>query len=476
MALYYPAQLLVVYSAANVRLFFRIYFIVLGIVIAPIGQACSAAATRLKLAKGKDVKLTEMLGWLGGFDTLSSLWKLRAFPSGPLLTLFMLTAYIVGLASDLVGVYIRTVEVRDQCTFGTGLVLSATRSMGLVPWNGYPYTVIQQASSLSLANDGLQGIYAKVNQDGRFSAVDADVLGTWVCTQNPLELVYPVNDSPFNVVTDLVNHGLLYNINTAAPEWSNANTSIEHITILDTSNDGALNATWDLRASTSTYNAESNTNTMLSFQCTLDDRVGWLTEVLKGINTESTMADWIQIVQGSLYSGTGTPARANLGSILEKQLNTMVMIASGGNNLLDSSQSSSTQGCLTDRTWILWEVVGLALIAALLNVLLLVYLVCLKLLEKKYRRQDHYSTTADARSSVQKRLEVVPVDFLGWTSQAVEESRLVGQAGIQNTNRSTKPRELKHRKFGWLDLDNRFGVLKDGEQSEQVSLLIQRPK
>lgn len=471
-----PAQIILTYSASNVRLFFRIYFIVLGTIAAPLGQACSAAAIKLKLAKGKNVKLTEMLGWLGGLDTLLSLWKLRAFPSGPTLTFFMLLTYLVGLASDLVGAYIRTVDVRDQCTFGTGLVLSSSQaSMAHPPWNGYPYSVIQQAFAFSLANDGLQGIYTKVNEDKSFSAVQDDVLGTWRCTQNSLELDYPINESVYDMTVDLVKHDLLYNVNTVAPAASYGNTSTEHITLLDTSNIGTNGEAWDVRACISTYNTESNTNTMLSFQCTLNDSAGWLTDVLKDIDTGTTMAAWSLTIQGSCYSGTGTPARSNLGTILEREFNTMVMIANGHNYLLNSSESSSTQGCLTSRTWILWEVVGLAVLAALINMLLLAYFVILKLLQMKYSMQEHYSMTTEAPVKVRKGLKSVPGDFLQWTSQAVEES-LLGDRTRMHDEKLVEPKELRRRRFGWRDADNRFGILKDVRHSEEVSLLVQRPK
>lgn len=472
---FYPAQLVVEYSAANVRLFFRVYFILLGIIVAPLGQACSAAAVKLKLSKGKDVRLTEMLGWLGGVDTLLSLWKLRTFPSGPLLTFFMLAAFFTGLASDLVGSYIRTVEVHDQCTFGTGLVLSSTSDLAHVPWNGYPYTVIQQATSFSLANQGLQGIYAKVNQDTRFSASENDILGSWKCTQNVTELDYPTSDSILDIATDLVGHGLLYSIDTATAVYSGGNTSVEHIVILDTSNDGIYGETWNVKASISTYNVVSNTNTMLSFQCTLEDTVGWLTNILKVIDTDLTIPDWRQVIQGSCYSGTGTPARSDLGTILANKFNAMVMIASANNYLLNSSESSSTQGCLTDRTWVLWEVVGLAMIAAMINLLLLLYIIVLKLLGRSYKKREQYSRATEAQVAVKAELEYVPGDFLGWTSQAVEESSLGTRTRMQ-TDKCTMPKDLKRRKFGWRDSDNRFGVLQNGEHIEEVSLLVQRPK
>lgn len=470
-------QLLVNYQAANVRLFFRVYFIVLGLTVAPIGDACSSVAARLRITKRQNVELTKMFGWLGGIDCVTTIWKTRAFPSGFLLTIFMLAAFFVSLASDLVSAYIRSVSVHDRCIFGTGLVLEPTRSLNGVPYNGFPYTVVSQAQTISLANGGLQGIYAKVNQATDFSATADDVLGGWQCTQESLELDYSVSTDVVTVAQDLVSHNLIYHFETVSYIWGGSNSSIEHMVFVDASNDGAIGTPWDVRTSVSTNSTASNTNTMLSFSCKLHDKVGWLNNTLSGINAQTTIANWVAIIQGACYSGTGSAARSDLSGILERMFNTVVMIASGGNILLDSSQASSTQGCLTTRTWVLWEVIALAVLAALLNAILLIYLIVLKLLEMQARRRESSVHGGERSTNTKKELDKIPGGLLDWAVQAVRESYAPdNQPSQQNNDFNVEVKHLKAWKFGWLGWGNRCGILSRGHNVEEIQLLMNSSK
>ncbi|KAJ9662355.1 hypothetical protein H2198_001489 [Neophaeococcomyces mojaviensis] len=466
-----PALLLVNFSAANVRLFFRIYFIILGTTIGPLGKACASARVKLKLLKGEDVGLTRMLGWLGGLDIITTTWKIRAFPSGFFLTFLMLVTYFISLASDLVGSYIRTVSVHDRCTFGTGLVVSSKAIMTNVPWNGYPYTVVSQAQVSSINNGGKPGIYAKVNEDATFSADDSDVLAGWQCVQNSLELTYSNQQSPSNIANDLLQHELLYSTLTGTSVYSSVDHGvIEHFVLVDTSNGGVLGQTWDARVCTSTSESGANNMTMLCYQCILNDKTGSMTDVLEGINSTWTIADWNQLIQGSCYDGTGTPVRPNLTSALERIFNSMVMISAGGNYLLDSTQSDSTQGCLTNRTWILLEVVALAIITALLNGFLVVYLFMLKIWQRSSERHEHRFPTTEARLYMTKGLKCIPGDLLGWTIQAIQESKTARTGAADVTTMEGK--HLKTWAFGWSDQKNRFGVVEGVDRVEQVRLLV----
>jgi len=51
----------------------------------------------------------------------------------------------------------------------------------------------------------------------------------------------------------------------------------------------------------------------------------------------------------------------------------MIMVAGGNNYLLDSSQVNGTQGCITTRTHVLWELIVLAAVTVLIASFLVLY-------------------------------------------------------------------------------------------------------
>ena len=185
-------QILLNYKSSHVRLFFRIYFFIVFVAIAFVGGKCLAARTRFRLFRRKNVPIIHMSGWLSSFDPLTGLARLRTFPAGWLGSL-MILAFLVNIGSDLVSAFIQSIPVHDRCTLGTGLVVSPTHSLALPPWNGAPYAVVIQAQAASVSNDGLQGTYKKINRDLNFSADSSDILGSWKCTRNPLELSYLIS-------------------------------------------------------------------------------------------------------------------------------------------------------------------------------------------------------------------------------------------------------------------------------------------
>ncbi|KAL9096560.1 MAG: hypothetical protein Q9165_001047 [Trypethelium subeluteriae] len=362
----------------------------------------------------QSVPLPLMSNWLSSFDSILAFKTLRT-PPGGWLGILMVIAYLLNLGADFASAFIQSIPVHDRCQFGTGLVLSDT-SMALVPWNGAPYAVATSAQSRSLTNGGLKGVYAKINRDPRFSADAADILGAWSCTMNPLQLQYSYSVSSADIVNDLVQQELLYSTPVyVASGLDDANKS--HLVALDTSAGEETGASFNVRVSVDVTAQANETKQMQSYECILDDSSGWLQDVQQGISSLITLQDWKQIFQGSLYNGTDTPASPACGDILEGILNSMTMVAGGGNYLLNTTMSSETQGCITMRTWILWELLVLAGAVILLTIFLAFYwigmLLRMKLLSKRMDRMDVNWVT-----------RYTPGDIFEWMAQAVRECGL----------------------------------------------------
>ncbi|OAP56975.1 hypothetical protein AYL99_09087 [Fonsecaea erecta] len=423
------AQILLDYSGSDVRLFFRIFFVVAFILINLLGTKCLAARAKLRLIQRRTVPLPYMTSWLGSFDSLYALLAVRTLPGG-WLSLLMIFAYLLNLGSDFTSALIKSVLVHDRCQFGTGLVVSSAL-VQKVPWNGAPYTVVSQAQVISLLNDGLQGIYRKANRALDFSADASDVLGAWHCVRNPLELDYPWDVSASDIVASLQQHDLLYE----TPCYVDANLgNISHLVIVDTSVGENVGAVFDVRFSVDTTAYGNETKHMQSYQCTLNDTYGELQPVQETINSYLTLQNWVEIFQGSVYEGTGTPASNNTGGILEQALNSMTMVAGGDNYLLDSSHSSETQGCLTQRTHILWELIMLSGVTLLLLAFLLVLWFGLSL---RLRMLSGHIDAGDA-AWIQ---ENTPIGNFEWMAQAVRESQRPRTVEV-------KAADLKHWHFG----------------------------
>jgi hypothetical protein len=74
-----------------------------------------------------------------------------------------------------------------------------------------------------------------------------------------------------------------------------------------------------------------------------------------------------------MYNETGTSASTNSQEILEKVLNSVMIIAGGNYYLLNNTASDQTQGCILPRTLGPWGVVSLAALATGLGMFLLWY-------------------------------------------------------------------------------------------------------
>lgn len=449
------AGILVDYSGSTTRVFFRVLFTVISALISFIGKKCLTTRAKLKLAQGRSVRLTLMSPWLSSFDSLTGITRIRALPGG-WLGILMIAAFVLDRASDLTSALIQSVPVHDRCKFGTGLVLGDKGLLSLVPWNGAPYSVVSQAQVTSLLNGGLQGIYRKSNRDINFAADYQDVLGYWNCTRNILQFNYPSSVAVETISSDLYERGMLYGTQiSVGADLGN----ISHLVILDSSAGDETDTLFDVRFAVDTAAFGNETKNMQCYQCVLHDTYDTLRSVQMGINSLETLTDWRQVFQGAIYEGTGTPASNNTGGILEQVLNSMTMVAGGRNYLLDTSHAADSQGCLTNRTRILWELIALTSLTVLMLAVLLLYWTGMALWLKWLVRRD--------AANLPLIEEYTPKGPFGWMTHAVREFR-------RPLMPSVEPADLGNWYFGKWTHGSGYGIIGKEEPSnfadEELSL------
>jgi hypothetical protein len=363
--------------------------------------------------------------------------------------LLMLLNFCLSLAGDLVQTTITKVTVHGFCNFGTGLVVSAPPSSPLIipPHNGAPYYVVAQAQTVSESNGGMTGVYAKVNRDQRFSATEKDVLGGWTCEPHGRTLRRSSSDSITSVVSAAVQAGLLYEqslppyCNSIIPDGTGGNLT-SHLIILDTSVNDMLDDTFDIRISIDTSAQWTDEKVLKSFECKLRSQShksgAVLEDIQRSIPSQYMLQNWCGTIQGAVYNGTGTGASGDSGVIVEQILNSMMVVAGGGNYLLNTTATHETQGCVLDRTLIPWEVIVLAAVSTGLAKFLALYWMCLLWQLRSLLRGESKGT-------------LIPYDLLTWIEQAVAEAYSQGplmDADAQNQSRGTDARQLCRWKFG----------------------------
>lgn len=352
------------YSAHLVRVFLRVYFLVAFTLTSVIGNQCCKLAVELSLVLGHNVSLNRMTGWLSEVSFFSNLWDLRRISGGAYFGPFMLLVAIISPVTDLaVNGLVKSVHVSSRCPFGTGMVLdlNSTPFSG-PPSNGKPVSVAMNAQLVSVSNNGLQGIYWKVNNATNFAAQEQDVLAAWTCVDLDDDLQYSTEDTESYIVEDLLSRDYLYEIFESIA-LGGGNEPFTHFAIWSSSAaTGDLGVPWDVRASIDTSADGFQGPVMRNFYCNVSNNAA--DPILKQIDTTWTLHDWLQGFQGGCYDGSGTPANPNVQVFMEQYLNTMLMVEAGANNFLQApaSGSDSTQGCLATETNIptsIWVLVGL---------------------------------------------------------------------------------------------------------------------
>ena len=418
------------YEPQLVRLILRIYFNVVFIVLAVIGNQCVLYSTKLNILRKESVNITRMTGWLGSFEPFLTSLSIRKIPGGWLGALMMVSVVLSYISDIAVSALIKPVRVSARCPFTTGLVSPTNDPLALVPVNGSPYTVVSTAQLSSLANGGPIGIYSKVNLDRNFQAQTEDIVGRWNCNDMEDDQVYELGTSKADIAQDLRSRGLLFDTTTIS-EAAGLNNSFGHFVIMTSSQSDDAQQPFDVRASVQLEARYDDTKTMKSFDCNMDaPSMEW---VLGNMSSQSTLQEWILTFQGSMYNGTGTTAAPDCDVRLSWILNSMIMIGAGGNYLLGSAPLGSTQGCLAQRADIPNTVLGIFGIITLILILLFLYLFALLLQYLGYP------------SLQRSALKHTPNGLVDWMTHAALASLSAEQ---NDANEDVESKELKRWEYG----------------------------
>jgi hypothetical protein len=315
---------------------------------------------------------------------------------------------------------VKTDLVQSRCPFGIGLVIPQVASdvgSQIPPVNGAPYYVVAQAQLTSQSNGGPTGIYWKVNRDTTFRAQSQDLIGSWIC-RNLSDLTYPPDTPYATVIADLQQNGFQY-ITPIAEASLFPNGSYSHFVVWSSSVGNDTGTTFDIRASIDLSASTTDPKVIRNYLCEIyASEAEW---ILNSIDSSPTLQSWVPGFQGSMYDGTGTPAANDTGGILERYLNSMIMVAGGGNFLLSTS-TEDTQGCLVSQTSvpllvvILFSLVGVA--TALFAASAMSIWIWFHFRAGRLQSLHHYTT-------YYKDIDThTPDDLVSWMAHATRESAM----------------------------------------------------
>ena len=105
-----------------VRLILRIYFNVVFLVIALVGDRCVVYSGRLLILRERSLKAFRLTSCLKSFDPVMVFFKTRRLPAGWLGGLRILCAALAFVSDVAVSSLVRSVQVSTRCPFTSGLV------------------------------------------------------------------------------------------------------------------------------------------------------------------------------------------------------------------------------------------------------------------------------------------------------------------------------------------------------------------
>jgi hypothetical protein len=124
-----------------------------------------------------------MTGWLNAISAVRMWIAQKRLPAG-FFGIVMIMAELMDIGSDLlVSGLVKPIQIPGRCSFGQGIVLTATpvNYTSIPGFWGPGYQMVSQAQSSSQRNNGLLGLYQKINQDPNFRAKSQDAVGHWDC-------------------------------------------------------------------------------------------------------------------------------------------------------------------------------------------------------------------------------------------------------------------------------------------------------
>jgi hypothetical protein len=432
------ARILLDSSSAHVRLALRVYFNVILLVLAFIGDQCCKKKSHLRLLRKQPLEITQATGWLRGTSALYTMYSMRRSPAG-WLGFVMILAGIFWLVADLVvsGLVV-TVSVVDRCHFNTTgpyEVMVSNHTMGpYVPGTvGTLWDIITGAQRTSKANGGLTGIFNKTNTDPLFRADAQDIMGRWDCQAVGADSTYLVEQNQTLMIEDLISRGLLYesasycatnyigvNWYTQFVAWSPSVADWSwHLEGLSASEiiDSPESHSWNVLAAVDMSPNATDAKVMRSFNCTMNAPA--VEFVLGKVQASSTLQEYCENVAANIYGyfRDDSPPVPELGAAIASTLDTLIMMA-GAYNLGVNKPAPPipdlTQGCLATKTQIPGTVILVWVLITALTIAICFYCLFMIIQIRAVRSYSPEEVTLIAKHT--------PNGLLGWMKHAVRET------------------------------------------------------
>ncbi|KAK6440437.1 hypothetical protein LTR95_003345 [Oleoguttula sp. CCFEE 5521] len=408
----------VAYDSTHARFIARAVFRGLFLLLGGFSSYCHSLYIKRRTLRPNGLPPLEAAGWLAGPGMLvQPLRYLRRVPN-PGWWLLMVALPIAALVADFASSTIRSQDTLAQCAFGTGLVLdlSGNEFFHIPPWNGRSTSVAGVAQINSRNNGCSMGIFGKANTASHFCAGVDDILGSWSCTNTETDITYPYGTIfEDDVASDLFARNLQYGSPSYA-RTTNGQGLWTHLIVFSSSQTDDAKQPFDVKISVDTALNYTGDQTMRSYLCRMDAPSA--AAIASNIPSDSTLQAWGLLIQGNLYNGADTPPVDDVEDTLVWLLNSLVMVAGGGNYLLASPPADHiTQGCIKEITYIPPWVIYLAFVTAaslVLSLIATVYFWC------TLRFNPNRAAVEDA-----------PTNLYTWIRHAGTESRARGEGVVK---------------------------------------------
>ena len=425
-------MLLETISASHARLALRIIFIVLMGIVGWLAGKVLLLRAKLRVERENPVPVHEVMGFMQGFDLITSVWNLRQLPGGKIGYFAMVIVFILSKLTDLLtATLVQEVPVQSRCSFDLGLVFNTSESAfdgGYPPFNGFPYLVVQNAQIFSQNNSCSVGIYSKVNEMQTFCAQPQDTFGTWNCEINSTH-TYPSETTIEEILSDLQSENLLYN-NLSYASYNMDDNGYNHLVAWSSSDSSDAKSTvWSVQAAVQELWNTGEDIQMLPLYCWLD--APGAENIVSQMDSPETLLKWSLTYQGLMYYGTGSDMIGEPQQQLARLLNTIVMIQGGDNDVLNtpSIDADQTIGCISEATHIPAVVEALFLIV----IIILLILFVLTLFYAQQLKRLHVNGNDPT--------EYLPGDIVEWASFAAQEHSFAEQTNLPG---NVTPDDLKN--------------------------------
>jgi len=425
-------MLLETVSASHARLALRIIFIVLMGIVGWLAGKVLLLRAKLRVKRKNPVPVHEVMGFMQGFDLITSMWKLRQLPGGKIGYLAMVIVFILSQLTDLLtATLVQQVPVQSRCSFDFGLVFNTSTSIfdgGYPPFNGFPYILVQNAQIFSQNNSCSVGIYTKVNEMSTFCAQPQDTFGTWNCDINSTQ-TYPSETTITEILNDLRSKSLLYS-NVSYERYNMGNNGYNHLVAWSSSDGSDAETTlWSVQAAVQELWNSGEDIQMLPLYCWLD--APGTEDIVSQMDSPAALFAWSPTYQGLMYYGTGSNLIDKPEQQLAMLLNTIIMIQGGDNNVLTtpSIDADQTIGCISEATHVPAVVEALFLIVII--ILLIFFILTLFYAQQLKRLQVNANDPT----------EYLPGGIVEWASFAAQEHSFAEEMNLPG---NVTPDDLKN--------------------------------